>query len=283
MRFFLRQRDGERGMALVLVLLVLSVLTAMVVEFAYGIYVNTSLLNNWQRLQEISMAAESGISIGSGFMKLADSKSTYNTYRVLPVPPTDPFDIGIKVGVTVEEENSKLNIDMIIDDFGKNTKYYTALETLLDALDLKKVLAESIRDHIYSMGGGRTHFNSVEELLLVAGIDREVYNTLSPYVTVFGNGEININTAEKPVLMSLSGQMTEEMAQRVIEHRNESPFKANKLNTVPGLEGVMVGLPQLSKGNTFSVTSKAMDEDGLVREIRCVMNNKGLILYWREL
>jgi len=34
---------------------------------------------------------------------------------------------------------------------------------------------------------------------------------------------------------------------------------------------------------SFGVISRAMDSDGLVREIRSVMTGNGSILYWREI
>src|SRR5512139_1596351 len=43
----------QSGMALVLVLMIVALITAMVVEFAYGVYVNTNALNNWQTSQKL--------------------------------------------------------------------------------------------------------------------------------------------------------------------------------------------------------------------------------------
>ncbi len=46
-------------------------------------------------------------------------------------------------------------------------------------------------------------FENVEELLLVKGITPDVYQRVEPYVTVFGSGRVNINTASLPVLRAL--------------------------------------------------------------------------------
>jgi type II secretory pathway component PulK len=274
-------------MALVLVLLVLSVLTAMVVEFAYGIYVNTSLLTNWQRLQEITLAAESGVSVAvegqklrQVMMKGKSVKDDYFNVRELQLPQMDPFELGIGVGLTVIDEHSKFNINRIEKFTGAQTEpFYEALKRLLEALELKDVLAESIRGYMYGIGTDKTELRSVEELLLVAGIDREVYNTLSPYVTVFGNGSISVNTAEKPVLMALAPNVTDEMAETAVQKR---PF--GSIGEFTGIQGFAQTSSMITvKGNTFGVISKAMDSDGLTREIRCVMTGNGSILYWREL
>jgi general secretion pathway protein K len=43
-------------------------------------------------------------------------------------------------------------------------------------------------------------FENVEELLLVKGIEPEIYRRIEPYVTVFGSGRVNMNTASLPVI-----------------------------------------------------------------------------------
>lgn len=47
-------------------------------------------------------------------------------------------------------------------------------------------------------------FRSIYELQLVDGIEADVFDTLLPYLTVYGKGKIDINTAGGPVLRSLA-------------------------------------------------------------------------------
>lgn len=293
----LRGRDSQQGMALVLVVLVLSVLTAIVVEFAYGVYVNTSLLTNWQRLQEITLTAESGVSVAAEGLRKTLPLYKYYNIRHYAMPPMDPLELGIGVSISLEDEHSKFNINRMVNPNGtQNDAYLQSMERLLEALDLNASLAVAIKDYIdpdsLSDGPGtessarNAPMQNVDELLAVAGIDHEVYNILSPYITVFGSGAININTADKPVLMSLNAQISGEMADRIIEFRKETPFMSvGELKTVPGLESIVINAKILLtvKGNTFGVISRAVDRDGLTREIRCVMTSTGNVLYWREM
>lgn len=46
-------------------------------------------------------------------------------------------------------------------------------------------------------------FENVEELRLVRGMTPDVYERVAPLVTVFGSGQVNINTADEPVLKAL--------------------------------------------------------------------------------
>lgn len=293
----LRGPGSQQGMALVLVVLVLSVLTAVVVEFAYGIYVNTSLLTNWQRLQEISLTAESGVSVAAEGLRKTLPLYKYYNIRKYTIPPMDPLKLGINVEISLVDEHSKLNVNKVVNpDGSQNEDYFKALQRLLEALELEPSLAVAIKDYIdpdtlsdgpgTEVGANNAPMLRVDELLTVAGIDPEVYNTLADHITVFGSGAININTADKPVLMSLSEQISGELADRVLEFRKETPFNnIGGLKAVPGLESIVISarIFLTVKGNTFGVIAEAVDTDGLTRKIDCVMTDTGNILYWREL
>ncbi len=56
-------------MALVITLLVLVLLTAMVVEFSYGVYTGTNNLYNWRDAQRLSLMAKSGVSVTARILK----------------------------------------------------------------------------------------------------------------------------------------------------------------------------------------------------------------------
>ena len=80
---------------------------------------------------------------------------------------------------------------------------------------------------------------STGELLLIKGFDRdaillppearspignEEYSSLQQYITVYGDGKININTAEKPVLLCLSTDMNEYIVDDIIKKRSNGAF-----------------------------------------------------------
>lgn len=46
-------------------------------------------------------------------------------------------------------------------------------------------------------------YEILEELQLVRGASPEIFSRLSPYVTVYGDGKVNVNTATPPVLLAL--------------------------------------------------------------------------------
>lgn len=61
-------------------------------------------------------------------------------------------------------------------------------------------------------------FEVIEELLLVKGINREIFDKVKDRLTVYGQGAVNINTAEKIVLESLG--LSDALAEKVIQFRN---------------------------------------------------------------
>ena len=58
--------------------------------------------------------------------------------------------------------------------------------------------------------------------------DSDIYNRVIPYLCAYisadGVTPINVNTASAEVLQSLSADMTEEVANNIIEHRADTPF-----------------------------------------------------------
>ena len=46
-------------------------------------------------------------------------------------------------------------------------------------------------------------FENVEELLLLRGMSPDLYRDVAPHVTVFGSGQLNLNTADDAALRAL--------------------------------------------------------------------------------
>lgn len=71
-------------------------------------------------------------------------------------------------------------------------------------------------------------FKTIQELHMVSGMTDEIFEILAPRITVFGSKGINVNQADKDILMSLSPQITAERADKIIEARTDpdrGPFK----------------------------------------------------------
>jgi general secretion pathway protein K len=302
---------SEKGIALVLTLLIVAIITAMVVEFAYTVYVGTNNLYNWQNSQKLSLVARSTVRFGSGLIleKIAMDGYTPGLFEISQKTPID--DPGGTMYMRIEDENSKFNLRTLVNENGTlNNGAYTAFVRMLQALDLQTDVADRIVYWINpalepQLAGKETFskagdLDSIDELLLVPGIDDKIYERLKPYVTIYGNGSININGADIPVLMSLSVMIDKAMARNIIRFRADMPFtKTTDIMKVIGFEGatgiaLSSGYTSLkgaspalicTQGTAFHITATAQS-GALKRIIDSVIDLSGgarAVAYWKEL
>jgi general secretion pathway protein K len=293
----------QRGMALVIVLMIMAIMTAMVVEFASATYTANASLYNWRDLQSLSLAARSGINL-----TIKEASDNYERYSYtypgtvsVPVPNVlENFEGNVMV--KVEDENAKFNLNSLVLPNGTlNNAAYESFKRLLVQLELDEQIADKIADWINrnrKMGPGilevsakNAYMSSVDELWLIA--DSKACEKLVPFVTVYGvravyANIININTASAPVLMALDDTMTSVLAERVVNYRSVEPFqKISDIVKVAGFEGPL-GQSLMGKiavkASNYRITSEA-SQDRLKRIIECIVENNGegfTVRYWQE-
>jgi general secretion pathway protein K len=301
----LTNRTGNQdGIALVVTLLALVLITAMVVEFAYGVYTGINNLYNWRDSQRLSLMAKSGVSVSTNLLSsLPTSTQPYSGSREFPVQ--NPFeDFSGTVTVKIEDESSKLSLRSLVAPNGiPNDVTYNSFQRLLEVLSLDKKIADKVVDWIRKKreAGVSTSGNSVrdlglvsvDELLLINGITKKDYDTLLPYITVYGSSDnliINVNGAGKPVLMSIYDKdgkngtfpITEDSADRIIKRRELSLF--SDYGDFNSCAGTNLASNQMTTyvGPYFSIRSMA-EFVGEKRIIQAIFNkNSGKIEYWKE-
>ena len=145
----------------------------------------------------------------------------------------------------MQDESSKLNINKIINDKGgrvdKNRKeeFINLIKKVLPEKDTQaQEIAERFIDWIDNIADNQeTFFNGeiqaknapldrLEELTMIDGFSIEDVNKLSGYITIYGDGSININTASQEVLSSLcdtdGNSLGDTAAKAIIEYRNSA-------------------------------------------------------------
>ena len=122
---FLQNPDG---LALVLTLMVLALICAMVVEFSYGIYVQTAALHNWQISQRLSLLARSGVKLASKTATERAAKYPYTYPGLLEISPPKLFeDYSADLSLRLEDENSKFNVKSLVFPNGVvNVEFHVA-------------------------------------------------------------------------------------------------------------------------------------------------------------
>jgi len=295
----MKRIHNQRGVALVVVLLALVLLTAMVVEFSYGVYTGTNDLYNWRDSQRLSVMAKSGVTVAAGLLRDKELVSQYTEYIEMPVE--NPFeDFKGVITLRIEDEDAKFNLNAIVpendllDESDKKSPY-NCFVRLLAALKLDETIADRVVDWIDrdsaarlsdSEAGARNGpLDSVDELMMIRGISKEDYDKLLPYVSVNEQRDlliVNVNRAELPVLMSLLlSSNAEETAKRIIESRKSKAFKF--VNDFDQIAGTGYGAERIKfDGANFLIRSTASSE-GVKRVIETVFNtNSKAVRYWKE-
>jgi general secretion pathway protein K len=294
---------NQKGSALLITLLIVALLTSLAVEFAYEVYVDTAALSNWGNAQKASLIAKSGQNLSSKYVS-AESKRPYTYPGEIALPVGKDFGPDTLLTIKIEDENSKFNINSIIYPNGlTNEEALLSLKKLFEYLNINPSLALSIADWIdpdqeprlSSIPSGmglrdsedrakNSYLWSVDELNLIEGIDEKTLEIIRPFITVYSNGLVNINTAKLPVLVSLRDDITEILAKRIIDYRENTPFEdATHIQRVSGMEtiGPLLLGRITTKSSNFRVIS-TVTVNKITRVIESVMDTSMKIQYWRE-
>lgn len=288
------KKHKENGSALIITLLLISILIALVVNFVYAVFIDTSSISNWSNAQRASFIARSGQNLSTEYIKeIGQYSFTYE--REAAVPLDHDFGPDILLEINIEDQNSKFNINSIVYPNGlTNKKALSSLKKLFEYLNINSYLPLIIADWIDPDSEPRlsdsenssknTFLWCVDELKFIEGIDNNIFKAIDPYITVYGNNEININTAELPVLVSLSSDMTEDLAKRIIYYREGAPFEnKNHIVRVSGLEAIGIQiLDRITvKASNFKITARATVNE-ITRIIESVVDSSMNVQFWRE-
>jgi len=148
-------------------------------------------------------------------------------------------------------------------------------------------------------------YEVLEELLLVKGIDEEIYKKIKNYITIYSNGKININTAPFEVLISLG--LDEKLVIKIISFRYGNDLIEDtgddnifvtpsdiivSLNNFCGLNEYEISqLNELIESGKITTSSTNFMIESIARldkkeentyKITVVVDRKGKIKYWRE-
>lgn len=137
---------------------------------------------------------------------------------------------------------------------------------------------------------------SPDELRLIEGVKPEVYAKIAPHVTLYPQAgavgsRLNVNTATKEALQFLDPALDAEVAQAVIDSRNDEPFKADSefrqvlSGFSPDLDQRVVTAGVALRSDVFSVRSSAV-VNGVEYTVRAVLErargSKDIkVHYWR--
>jgi general secretion pathway protein K len=259
------KRKDERGIALLLVLLILSLLIPLILEFdaeaRRELREAAAFRDNFKAVTLV----RSGVQAARAILRY-DTQLDLQAGRAYDGPtdvwatPISNYRLGDGIiGAKIEDERGKFNLNDLSGQAGSSgkTAKIDRLKRLFQLLQTDPRLVEVIVDWVDANDAAEPNgaesayylsrtppyraangpMQTVDELRLLKGFTDEVVRKIVPYVTVYPpDGLINVNTAHPFVLQALDARMTPTIVQDVVRAR---PFRTiQDLDRVKGVEPI---------------------------------------------
>ncbi|MCX6112489.1 MAG: type II secretion system protein GspK [Proteobacteria bacterium] len=257
-------RQNKRGMALLLVLASIVVITVMIVELNYNARMASSMSANYR--DEIAAEYLAKSSVNVALLRLAIVRKI-KTFQMgsFTIPP-DVISMIISMPFIFDHSitgmDSKININMValnedsITTFKEQMKNLYAAKVTSDesfghrySMDDFEILLNNIIDWIdadnESMNGGdetkyydrkdppykprNASIPTLSELHMIEGMNDELFDFISPMLTVFSTGKINVNKISDDMWKTIDNRLTDDEIKAVRAKIDvEGPFTNEK-------------------------------------------------------
>ncbi|MCP9452492.1 MAG: type II secretion system minor pseudopilin GspK [Nitrospira sp.] len=277
------RRHDEGGMALLLALLVLALLTALVLEFdaeARREYREAASFRDQVKTGALMRAAVQAASAALQQDFLLDKRNgqQFDSLSDLWALPIKNYAIGDGLlSAQIQDEQGKLNLNDLITAVGDPIQSKTKIDRvrrLFELLQINPDLVDALVDWLDQddnprpAGAESLYYQSLKppyraangplqalsDLRLVKGFTPAIIDRLARYVTVYpieGNAPVNINTAEPAVIQALDPDITATMAMEIVQGR---PYKTKEeLNRIGSF--VDIGAKLRASGSVYDVKS----------------------------
>ena len=288
-------RSGQRGIALIVVLWILVLLT--IVVGTYAVLARTESLQSRFLFDttRARYAAEAGIHRAAYEMRNTDIETRW-------VPDGRPYTIDFgaaQVEIRITDESGKIDLngadaqtlsDLFISRGMDETEAWhlaDAIEDWRDTDELPRLYGAEVDDYEaagYPYGPANEPFGSVEELQQVIGMSWDLFRELEPMLTVHAGGRINPAFASADVLAA-NPEISAEDAAAFVEERRQFHPRDQQALMLP--DGTMVSLQ--GGGRTFSIRSRATLDTGTWSEVQATIELGGdqrgrpfRVLRWRD-
>jgi len=252
---------GQRGIALLLALLTMVLLTIIVVEFTFSTQVEYRRAQGWLAARRAALIAEAGVDLAGEVLAQDFRVGSTDALTDLWARELPPIDTGNgRLIVRIEDEQGRFNLNRL--SAGATSIEGKRMQTLLGALQLDPALVAPLSDWIDhnqdAVGGAGAEdayyttlkppytarngpLLSFAELALVKGFTPAIVARLRPVATVLPDPaiKVNINTAPPAVLAALDVRLADQfLVQRIVERRKTEPFTS--VASLRALDGMQV-------------------------------------------
>lgn len=296
----------EQGTVLLLVLVVVTLLTALLSDFAFSTLVDLRLAESFRDRTKAYYLAKGGVRFGRMLLQEDDNDHDSRDETWAQAIADYPAGDGV-VSITIEDHDGRLNLNRLVTSQGNTDvvikerllRLFERLEinegpdltaALIDWLDPDDDPEDLGAENSYYQGLANPYqiknsaFDELPELLKVRGFSPELYKRLAPHVTIWGDRLVNINTASRELLLALADEMETEAADAVISSRQESAITAvRQLKDLPELEqsyGFIFRYVKV-KSSSYRVTAWAETGSGVSTLKADIKKDGNQILYFK--
>jgi general secretion pathway protein K len=244
---FLRRQ--ETGAALVTVLLAVTLLTVVVVEFTYSAQVDHHLTHNGLKALQARYLARSGVNLAMLVLKKDTQNSAIDSLgddwaRALPPLPAGEGTVLVRVS----DEQGKLNLNALRNTNGTiNGRWREVAERLFELRGLEISLLDPLLDWLDGddfpepRGAENSHYRTLTppyaprnsflitlgELGQIEGLTAALRARLNEVTTVLptNSSKINVNTAPSEVVTALFPSVDQETLEQFLRTRVETPLR----------------------------------------------------------
>ena len=329
-----------RGSILIIAIWSLCFLSTFTVILGYQVRQKISLVRRLEERERLSLIADAAVKKAISKLKEEEKKSyvcpndaisnntaefkeisiNAGTFSIFYDCPDKPYGcLETRYGLTDEE--SKLNINKAdsasLERFLKSGLGLNEIEaqelaaSIVDWRDGDSALSIPLgsaedsyyRNLQYPYEAKDADFEVIDELLLVKGVSVEIFSKMRRYVTIYGDGKININTTSRVILLSTG--LSEDIADKVILFRlgedgimgssDDNIFEAPS-NIVPKIsQHLRLSDSEIARISTITERYFTTGSDYFMarciaklnnskqsEEVIAVVDRAGSILYWRS-
>ncbi|MBW2147377.1 MAG: type II secretion system minor pseudopilin GspK [Deltaproteobacteria bacterium] len=302
-----RKLRGRDGIALILTLLVVAILTTLIFTFHFENRVDLEIAGNLRDETQAYYIARSGVEAGM-LLLILDSQNAERQFDSLDEDWAQFDSYAAQSGFLfergslhgrIEDLDRRIDINRLVQNGTPVSARFAQLERMFDILEIEKEIIAAIIDWLDpddetffqdGVGNGAESdyyellspprackngpIDDLSELRLIKGITDELYfgteekPGLRDLLAVHTSGRININTAPLLILRTLSDDlMSSNRAQSIIDRREEEPFTS--LQGLDEIPGLSAGV---AEGISYLADVKSnyflLDMEGEVNGIR---------------
>ena len=290
------QRSAERGIALVLVLWVLALLTSIAAAFAYSLRTEAQVARNALASAQASAAAD-----GAVFRAIYEANRPQNTPQAWRRNGQEYRweQAEIRLKVSIVDESGKIDVNTVAEPLflsvlkvlgqmpaDQAAHLVDAIVDWRDADDLRRTNGAEEADY---RGAGRSYkpanapFESIEDVQRVLGMTPALYARLEPHLTVHSRQTgINALYAAPELLSALPGA-TPEQVRAYVAQRQEALASGAPVPSFPAAAAFAAG-----QSSAYRIRAEARTVDGVVFVREAVARLTGnlrqppVFMAWRE-